>query len=108
MQGWAGNYDKKWLSGDVAAGLSVGSIIVAQGMAYAVIANVPAIYGLYASLVSLILYGFLGTCGQLSVAPVAILALIVREGQHSKYYYSLVYESSFYTYKLQVRASWRP
>jgi MFS superfamily sulfate permease-like transporter len=49
-------------------------------MAYAIISNLPAIYGLYASLVSLFIYGILGTCGQLSVAPVAILALILREG----------------------------
>lgn len=58
----------------------MGSIIVAQGMAYAIIANLPPVHGLYASLVSLTLYGLLGTCGQLSVAPVAILALILREG----------------------------
>ncbi len=48
---WLPNYNKEWLKGDIGAGLTVGVMLIPQGMAYASIAGLPAVYGLYASIV---------------------------------------------------------
>lgn len=55
-------------------------MLVPQGMAYGLLAGLPPIYGLYASLVPLLLYTFFGTSKQLSVGPVAIVSLLVLTG----------------------------
>lgn len=73
-------YGNTSLSGDLRAGLTVGVMLVPQGMAYAVIAGVPPIYGLYAGLLPLLIYPLLGTSRHLSVGPLAIDMLIVAAG----------------------------
>ncbi len=55
-------------------------MLVPQAMAYALIAGLPPIYGLYASLIPLIAYAFLGTSMQLAVGPVAIVSMLVMAG----------------------------
>lgn len=77
---WLPNYQKQWLSGDVFAGLTVGIMLIPQGMAYALIAGLPPVYGLYASVVPQIIYAIFGTSRQLSVAPVAMDSLLVATG----------------------------
>ncbi len=77
---WLPDYNKKWLRGDLSAGLTVGVMLIPQGMAYAMIAGLPPIYGLYASIVPLILYAILGTSRQLAVGPVAMVSLLVAAG----------------------------
>ena len=66
--------------GDLAAGLTVGVMLIPQAMAYALIAGMPPVYGLYAALVPLLLYGVLGTSRQLGVGPVAVVSLLVVAG----------------------------
>ena len=61
------------LKGDIIAGLTVAVMLVPQGMAYAGIAGLPPIYGLYSSTIPMFVYVFFGTSRQLSVAPVAIV-----------------------------------
>ena len=73
---WAPNYKKSWLKGDINAGLTVGIMLIPQGMAYASIAGLPEVYGLYASIVPLIIYALLGTSRQLAVGPVAMVSLL--------------------------------
>ena len=68
------------LNGDLFAGLTVGVMLIPQGMAYALIAGLPPVYGLYASIVPQIIYALLGTSRQLSVAPVAMDSLLVAAG----------------------------
>jgi SulP family sulfate permease len=51
-----------------------------QGMAYAMLAGLPPVYGLYASLLPLVVYAFLGTSNQLAVGPVALDSLLVAAG----------------------------
>lgn len=63
--------------GDLTAGLTVGVMLIPQGMAYAVLAGVAPIYGLFASLVPLVVYPFLGTSRHLAVGVTAISMLIV-------------------------------
>ncbi|MBX2840679.1 MAG: solute carrier family 26 protein [Flammeovirgaceae bacterium] len=77
---WIKNYKKEQLSGDIPAGLTVGIMLIPQGMAYAMIAGLPPVYGLYAALVPQIIYAFLGTSRQLAVGPVAMDSLLVAMG----------------------------
>ena len=71
------NYNKEFFKSDLIAGFTVGVMLIPQGMAYALIAELPPEYGLYAALVPLIIYAFLGTSRHLSVGPVALVALLV-------------------------------
>ena len=68
------------MNGDVFAGLTVGIMLIPQGMAYALIAGLPPVYGLYASIVPQLIYAILGTSRQLSVAPVAMDSLLIAAG----------------------------
>ncbi|WP_299531934.1 SulP family inorganic anion transporter [Ulvibacterium sp.] len=77
---WLPGYTKSWLAKDVMAGFTVGIILIPQGMAYAMIAGLPPVYGLYASLLPVLVYAFLGTSRQLSVGPVALDSLLVAAG----------------------------
>jgi len=77
---WLPNYKKEHLNGDLFAGLTVGIMLIPQGMAYALIAGLPPVYGLYASIVPQLIYAILGTSRQLSVAPVAMDSLLVASG----------------------------
>ncbi|TVQ64859.1 MAG: sulfate permease [Balneolaceae bacterium] len=71
------NYTGSDLKKDLIAGITVGIMLIPQGMAYALIAGLPPEYGLYASLVPLILYAVLGTSRHLAVGPVALVALLI-------------------------------
>lgn len=77
---WLSEYDRSYLTGDLAAGATVGVMLIPQSMAYAVLAGMPPIYGLYASLVPLMVYAMLGTSRHLAVGPVAVDMLIVSAG----------------------------
>ncbi len=77
---WLPNYKPKWLQGDLSAGLTVGVMLIPQGMAYAMIAGLPPIYGLYASTVPLLIYAIFGTSRQLAVGPVAMVSLLTAAG----------------------------
>ncbi|WRH65729.1 MAG: solute carrier family 26 protein [Planktothrix sp. GU0601_MAG3] len=74
---WGLNYKRDDLTGDLTAGIIVASLLVPQGMAYAMLAGLPPEVGLYASIFPQIVYGFLGTASMLSVAPVAVDSLMV-------------------------------
>ncbi|GJM32695.1 MAG: sodium-independent anion transporter [Saprospiraceae bacterium] len=77
---WLKNYKKEWIGGDLSAGLTVGVMLIPQGMAYAMLAGLPPIYGLYASTIPLIIYAIFGTSRQLAVGPVAMVALLISSG----------------------------
>lgn len=77
---WLPQYNKANLSSDVFAGITVGVLLIPQGMAYAMIAGLPPIYGLYASLMPQVVYAFMGSSRQLSVGPVAMDSLLVALG----------------------------
>ena len=69
-------YTMKDAKGDLIAGLTVGVMLIPQGMAYSMIAGLPPIYGLYASTIPIIIYAILGTSRQLAVGPVAMVSLL--------------------------------
>ncbi|HPG07879.1 MAG TPA: solute carrier family 26 protein [Saprospiraceae bacterium] len=77
---WLPQYQKGWFRHDLVAGLTVGVMLVPQGMAYALLAGMPPIYGLYASLIPLLLYAIFGTSRQISIGPVAVDAFLVLAG----------------------------
>ncbi|MEU2940888.1 SulP family inorganic anion transporter [Nocardiopsis alba] len=69
-------YRRRWLRGDVIAGLTVWAVLVPESIAYATIAGVPPIIGLYAAPAALILYALLGSSRQLVVGPMSSTALL--------------------------------
>jgi len=77
---WLPKYKKSNLLKDSIAGFTVGIILVPQAMAYAMIAGLPPVYGLYTALVPVLMYVFLGTSKQISVGPVAMDSLLVAAG----------------------------
>jgi SulP family sulfate permease len=77
---WLPRYNRKLLSGDLSAGITVGVMLIPQGMAYALIAGLPPVYGLYAAIVPQLIYAIFGTSRQLSVGPVAMDSLLVASG----------------------------
>jgi SulP family sulfate permease len=69
-------YQGTWLRGDLLAGVTVAAYLVPQVMAYAEVAGLPAIAGLWAAVAPLVLYAILGSSRQLSVGPESSTALI--------------------------------
>jgi SulP family sulfate permease len=77
---WLPKYRKEMLLGDAISGITAGILAIAQGMAYAMIAGLPPVFGLYAAMTPQIIYVLLGTSRQLSIGPVAMDSLIVAAG----------------------------
>ena len=77
---WLPNYNKSFFKGDLVAGLTVGIILIPQGIAYALIAGLPPIYGLYCALVPQVMYAIFGSSRQVAIGPVAMDSLIVATG----------------------------
>lgn len=73
---WGPDYDRANLRSDLAAGLTVGAMLVPQAMAYALLAGLPPEVGLYAATIPVIVYALFGTSRQLAVGPVAIVSLL--------------------------------
>lgn len=77
---WLSEYNRTMAVSDLIAGLTTAVVLIPQAMAYALIAGLPPVYGLYAALVPLLVYGVLGTSAKLAVGPVAVVALLVAAG----------------------------
>lgn len=77
---WVATYKKSYLTKDLIAGLTVGIVLVPQAMAYAMIAGLPPVYGLYAAFLPVLTYVFLGTSRKIGVGPVAMDSLLVAAG----------------------------
>ena len=70
-------YNRSTLFSDLIAGVSIAVIVIPQGLAYAMIAGLPPIYGLYAALIPQLIHGILGTSRHPAVGPVALDSLVV-------------------------------
>lgn len=77
---WLPGYDRANLRGDILAGLTTAVMLIPQAMAYAMLAGLPPIHGLYASIVPLAIYALFGTSRDLAVGPVAMVSLLVATG----------------------------
>ncbi|OCT89127.1 pendrin [Xenopus laevis] len=74
---WLPKYKwKEWLINDLLAGITVGLVSTLQGLAFALLAAVPAGYGLYSSFFPVLVYAFLGTSRHLSVGPFPVVSLM--------------------------------
>ena len=62
----------------IVPGLTVGFMIVPQAIAYALLAGLPPIYGLYSSTMTVFVYSLFGSSGQLSVGPAAMISLLTK------------------------------
>lgn len=74
--GWIRTYDRRWLRGDLIAGVTVAALIVPKNLGYAGIAGIPLQNGLYAAAAGAILYGIFGTSRQISMGPSSGLAAV--------------------------------
>jgi len=77
---WIPNYSTDRFKGDLVAGITVSIILIPQGIAYAMIAGLPPIYGLYSALVPQWMYAIFGSSRQVAIGPVAMDSLIVAAG----------------------------
>ncbi len=73
---WLKGYDRKTFTSDFIAGLTVAVVLVPQSMAYALIAGLPPVYGLYAASIPVIVAALFGSSAQLATGPVAIVAFL--------------------------------
>lgn len=75
--GWIGELrDKKVLSADIIAGITVALVLVPQSMAYAQLAGLEAYYGLYAAFLPGMVAALFGSSRQMSTGPVAMVSLV--------------------------------
>ncbi|MCA0909118.1 SulP family inorganic anion transporter [Qipengyuania gaetbuli] len=73
---WGRTYDRGTLSNDLIAAVIVTLMLIPQSLAYALLAGLPPVVGLYASILPLIAYAIFGTSRTLSVGPVAVVSLM--------------------------------
>ena len=71
------NYQRDWLASDIVAGLVLSAILVPVGMGYAEAAGVPAIHGLYATIIPLLVYALLGPSRIMVLGPDSTLAAVI-------------------------------
>ena len=76
IAGWIRSYDRRWLKGDLIAGVAVAALIVPKNLGYAGIAGIPLQNGLYAAAAGAILYAVFGTSRQISTGPSSGLAAV--------------------------------
>ncbi|KAJ3534828.1 hypothetical protein NM208_g7383 [Fusarium decemcellulare] len=74
---WISHYNLQWFAGDLVAGITIGAVVVPQGMAYAMLANLEPQFGLYSSFIGVIIYWIFGTSKDISIGPVAVLSTVV-------------------------------
>ena len=74
---WLPEYSLRTLQCDLIAGLTVGLMVVPQGLAYAQLAGLPQQYGLYSAFMGCFLYCILGTSKDITLGPTAIMSLMV-------------------------------
>ena len=74
---WITRYNVQWLIGDLVAGITVGCVVVPQGMAYAKLAALPVQFGLYSSFMGVLIYWFFATSKDITIGPVAVMSTLV-------------------------------
>ena len=105
---WIQKYNKTLFKGDLSAGITVAVMLIPQGMAYAMIAGLPPVYGLYAAIFPQLIYAIMGSSRQLAVGPVAMDSLLVATTLNTmaivdaQHYISLAIFLAFFMGVIQV------
>ncbi len=73
---WGRSYNREVLASDLMAAVIVTIMLIPQSLAYAMLAGLPPVVGLYASIMPLIAYAIFGTSRTLAVGPVAVVSLM--------------------------------
>jgi high affinity sulfate transporter 1 len=73
---WLPSYQKESIRYDVVAGLTASAVVIPKAMAYAAIAGLPLVVGLYTSLIPLVVYAIMGTSRPLSVTSTSTIAIL--------------------------------
>jgi SulP family sulfate permease len=73
---WGRSYNKAVLTNDLMAAVIVTIMLIPQSLAYALLAGLPPVVGLYASILPLVAYAIFGTSRTLAVGPVAVVSLM--------------------------------
>ncbi|XP_015706935.1 chloride anion exchanger [Coturnix japonica] len=68
---------REWILSDIVSGINTGLVSVLQGLAFALLVNVPPGYGLYAAFFPILVYFIFGTSRHISVGPFPVLSLMV-------------------------------
>lgn len=76
LASWLPAYERRWLAGDIAGGLTAWALSMPLAMAFAAIAGVPYQYGLYAACLAPVGYALFGTSRHLNVGPAAAVAAV--------------------------------
>ncbi|KAI1815460.1 sulfate permease [Poronia punctata] len=76
---WLPRYSPSWLASDFMAGLTIGVMLIPQGLSYAKIATIPIEHGLYSSWLPAAIAVFLGTSKDLSTGPTSLMGLLTSE-----------------------------
>jgi sulfate permease, SulP family len=74
---WLKGYETSFFKKDALAGLTVAAVLIPQSMAYAILAGLPPVYGLYAAVSAPIIGALWGSLRQLATGPIAIMSLLV-------------------------------
>ena len=77
MLSWLSTYNFRNLQCDIIAGLTVGLMVIPQGLAYAVVAGLDPTFGLYSSFMGCFMYTIFGTSKDITLGPTAIMSLMV-------------------------------
>lgn len=81
---WLPEYDRTKAIGDFIAGVTIGLTMIPQSLAYANLANVPAVYGLYSAFAGSIIYMFFGTVKEVSIGPTSLMSIITVSYTYEK------------------------
>lgn len=73
---WAPGYSRQHAGNDLTAAATVMLLLIPQSMAYALLAGLPAVTGLYASMLPLVVYALMGSSPALGVGPAALRSIM--------------------------------
>ncbi|KAI9362261.1 sulfate transporter family-domain-containing protein [Pilaira anomala] len=93
---WITKYNLIWFSGDLTAAITIGTLVIPQSLAYAKIANLPPVLGLYTSFLGVIIYPLFGTSKDISIGVSAISSLMIGQVM-GRFYESPQYLSGEWT-----------
>jgi len=77
---WLQDYERGTFRSDLLSGITIAAMLIPQSMGYAVVAGLPAEYGLYACIIPPLIYALLGSSNKISIGPVALDSILILSG----------------------------